>query len=1191
MSVKNILNYFILICFTFWNINSLKGQTTFTLYLLNPGVGPTSATISAVGFGTVVSPSFLSVQYGERRDFLNLVKLSNISFGGCCSTINGGTFNTSLQNLKQRTKYYYRYVINETTPGFFSRYTQIDSFVTTKFPYQVSLSSVDIHDTISDLKFVAKFVTDDPGPTKYNLNSTLLDNQYFTIRNDSLFSATTLKGIKKSSLTIRVNAIFSDDPPESRDLTVNLIDKTPPVIHLKKDTISAYLGIRPSISVLPSDFDSLTADFKSKVTVEVSKTTFGCENLGINKIKFFAKDESLNESIKDVYVLVYDTIKPLVYINKAKSLFLDSSGFAQLSISDIEASIPMPDSLFSRNLRGYYVMDSGRMNNLFDSSYRVVSSSVGFTFDRCLNKNTAVRFNGVDQSLDIGKNAAFVNATTSQTISFWAKLPFAPKQLPGFGDYQDLEGHRYFKSIAPLSWKKAKAVADSLGGYLAIPNNAAENTFLINLSAQWKLVSSNVYSMRQGWSAVLGATDPAKQYKMIVKGIWGIANSISHRDAAYQSTNGALITSNVTRSQNRGCDANWSYNGKCPPPIPDFPLTYSEVNTYEYFLGSGVSGGHTISFTDGGYNDNTGSLTFELYESVAAPIWLGINDEINEGKFYSVKGDTLKYSKWLAGQPNNLNNQDYIYMDASGQWGDTLNEANINYVIEFDINTGAFLGKYQNSDAANSYFYISPQSVSGNGTNSLSLSNVSIDSNWNHYVYVLDNGTNKTRVYLNNTLIAKGTLNYNTKLSTSDQTTVTIGRISGSPANYFTGSMDDLRIYNGAMSEDSIYALFNYERLCKPDRVFKTSDNCSIKEKILSQEKFGCADIGSKFISYSVIDMAGNRVDSTINLTVRDTIKPIIRVIDTIFRIDSINPLKINFTDFDNGSSDNCAINSRSLSKSEYLLKDTGTIILQYSLSDKSSNTSTKELRFKLLCKDPMPPIDQTLSICQGEQTTLKANVPQGSNGSLIWYSSSSGGVGSQVAPSPIPLNTSSLEYYVSHRYAGCESSKRGKITVNIKPQPIKPTLQRDSSGFLVSSSSIGNIWLKDGAILTDSMQRIKPQASGNFQVKNIVNGCANISSTYYYLVTSLLNNSNNHYFRVSPSPFKDAFILTFQNLNRNEMGVVIYNIADGRLVFSSKAVKSGISIDLLRYPSGAYLVKLSSSDGKIVLQKQIIKL
>jgi hypothetical protein len=137
----------------------------------------------------------------------------------------------------------------------------------------------------------------------------------------------------------------------------------------------------------------------------------------------------------------------------------------------------------------------------------------------------------------------------------------------------------------------------------------------------WKLLSSNTKPMTSGWSQTLSAS-VSKKYKLVVSGTWGIANGVRHRDAAYQSSSSSVVITGVGSNPvpNRGCDANWSLNGSCPPQAPSSPSSYATNNTYEYILGNGVANGFTIAFSDGSYGDNTGSLTFDYYELVETPV-------------------------------------------------------------------------------------------------------------------------------------------------------------------------------------------------------------------------------------------------------------------------------------------------------------------------------------------------------------------------------------------------------------------------------------------------------------------------------------------------------------------------------------------------------------------------------------------
>jgi gliding motility-associated-like protein len=140
----------------------------------------------------------------------------------------------------------------------------------------------------------------------------------------------------------------------------------------------------------------------------------------------------------------------------------------------------------------------------------------------------------------------------------------------------------------------------------------------ICLTENWILESTTTRNMTSGWSLTLPTNDPSSVYKIEVSGRWGIANGRLHRDAAYDCGSNNTIGVTGTPLPNRGCDANWSLNGSCPPPVPNSPSGYSVINTYTYILGAGTTAGTTIAFSDGNYGDNSGSLTFKLYRSASS---------------------------------------------------------------------------------------------------------------------------------------------------------------------------------------------------------------------------------------------------------------------------------------------------------------------------------------------------------------------------------------------------------------------------------------------------------------------------------------------------------------------------------------------------------------------------------------------
>lgn len=134
--------------------------------------------------------------------------------------------------------------------------------------------------------------------------------------------------------------------------------------------------------------------------------------------------------------------------------------------------------------------------------------------------------------------------------------------------------------------------------------------------------------------------------------------------------------------------------------------------------------------------------------------------------------------------------------------------------MSFWINEGAsgtVISKYTNLDAPNSNFFFakatSSAQVAGNGTNSFTANNIT-DYRWTNYVFVASAGTNKSFIYRNGILVATGSLNANGSLSA---TKIMLGRLMGSPSNFFTGKIDDVLIYNRVLTAAEIAQLSNFQ--------------------------------------------------------------------------------------------------------------------------------------------------------------------------------------------------------------------------------------------------------------------------------------------------------------------------------------------------------------------------------------------
>ena len=93
-------------------------------------------------------------------------------------------------------------------------------------------------------------------------------------------------------------------------------------------------------------------------------------------------------------------------------------------------------------------------------------------------------------------------------------------------------------------------------------------------------------------------------------------------------------------------------------------------------------GGHLASIT----SDSENSVVYDLRGNLTSQfldIWIGLSDTVRENKFRWIDDDTVSYTMWDNGEPNNRPFQgDCVRMVSSGKWSDTPCWRHRQYVCE-----------------------------------------------------------------------------------------------------------------------------------------------------------------------------------------------------------------------------------------------------------------------------------------------------------------------------------------------------------------------------------------------------------------------------------------------------------------------------------------------------------------------------
>jgi hypothetical protein len=123
-----------------------------------------------------------------------------------------------------------------------------------------------------------------------------------------------------------------------------------------------------------------------------------------------------------------------------------------------------------------------------------------------------------------------------------------------------------------------------------------------------------------------------------------------------------------------------------------------------------------------------------------------------------------------------------------------------------------------------------------------------------------------------------------------------------------------------------------------------STDNCSIKDKLLSKTSFTCADLGTSKIAFTAKDASGNTSAAEVTITVVDEIKPTLKAKAAYtIKLDVQGKATLKWEDIDEGSTDNCNIKERKLSKTDFTRTDGGDNKVTYTITDASGNTSSIE--------------------------------------------------------------------------------------------------------------------------------------------------------------------------------------------------------------------------------------------------------
>jgi gliding motility-associated-like protein len=174
-------------------------------------------------------------------------------------------------------------------------------------------------------------------------------------------------------------------------------------------------------------------------------------------------------------------------------------------------------------------------------------------------------------------------------------------------------------------------------------------------------------------------------------------------------------------------------------------------------------------------------------------------------------------------------------------------------------------------------------------------------------------------------------------------------------------------------------------------------DNCNIRTISISKDSFDCSSVGNNTITLVVTDVNGNRDSCISTVTVVDTVAPLVYCTDTTVYLDQFGKVTIDSSYVFLGSSDNCGVQSISVSRDTFSCADIGVNTVSVTVIDVNGNSA--------FCQAVVTVLDTILPVAQaGPDTTVCGVTSMNLNATPVLL----GQLGSWTSiSSPLPISIS----------------------------------------------------------------------------------------------------------------------------------------------------------------------------------------
>lgn len=373
-------------------------------------------------------------------------------------------------------------------------------------------------------------------------------------------------------------------------------------------------------------------------------------------------------------------------------------------------------------------------------------------------------------------------------------------------------------------------------------------------------------------------------------------------------------------------------------------------------------------------------------------------------------------------------------------------------------------------------------------------------------------------------------------------------------------------------------------------------DNVGISDYILSQNSFDCSQIGSNEVQLTVSDDAGNENSCIATITVLDILPPNLQIQNLSVLLDENGMASITVDDVDNGTTDNCALDTLYLSQYNFTCDDSGPHVIVITAMDVYGNSITSDVTVTVI--DEVMPIASAQSLdaylnTDGEVSILAMDVDNGSYDDC--------GIESMTLDqndfSCEDIGVNQVIFSVSDGF-GNTSSATAMVTVHDTIAPItlgqSITLNLFVSNPAVISASQINLNSSDNCSFSQTVAPFSFTEVGVYDVVLTTTDPSGNSSSATYSVTVInepvvgVKEEVSLPFQVYPNPSEGLIRITV-GTETNTVNVRLYDIT-GKLLSDEQFDGTQELIYPLTQPNGVYFLEMESA-GSLSSRMKVVKI